>query len=323
MANHSNVNLIFLRFKSYLTLRAKPATEEDISFLRSFEAKKETGVLSKIMSSGAVTGVYSADSSLPPRAHENNTNWKRQKKDDPDGVDKLRLKPFPHPDRVEATKWLTEDEIEQRSQDPSENWVEAGSGCVGKFYIEILGCDDLPNSDISITGRSKSDPFVCINFEDSVVNTDVINDCLSPRWMPWTQRAFVFNVMHPSSQLYIAVMDYDGGMKSSHDKLGRCVINPSNASMNTVYSLRYNLVDKDECDQKVTGKIMMRLRFESSTPRQYLMSAFQFRNEFRVSTTSFSDSQTMAFGLTNDVSFLSLLLYIASVEIKKHSVHSK
>lgn len=287
--------------KSFLTLRSKKATEEDIAFLQSYQAKQSTGVMGRLgLSSGPPTGVYIDDSYLPPRNHTNTTNYKRQTKSEEGSVaTKYRVKPFPDPARPEGTKWLTESEIEYESQQPSESWVEAGTGAAGKFYMEILGCDGLPNLDYSITGRDKSDPFVCINYEDCCVNTDVINDCLAPRWMPWSQRAFVFNIMHPSSQFYISVMDYNG-IKSTHDKLGRCVINPSNTRPNTIYSLRFSLLNSDDSERKVTGKIMMRFRFEPSTERQYLLAAFQPRKEFRVSTTSYADSQSMTYALTND-----------------------
>lgn len=97
-----------------------------------------------------------------------------------------RVKPFPDPDRKVETKWLTQKELDLESTKPSKYWIEAGTGGdIGKVYLEILSCDKLPNMDVSITGRDKTDAFACIVFEDSIVHTDVISDCLSPRWMPW------------------------------------------------------------------------------------------------------------------------------------------
>ena len=55
----------------------------------------------------------------------------------------------------------------------------------------------------------KTDAYCSIIYEDAVANTDVINDELSPRWMPWSQRAFIFHVNHPSSQVLLGVFDYD------------------------------------------------------------------------------------------------------------------
>ena len=233
---------------------------------------------------------------------------KRQQRKAEDGSKAIqyRLKPSADPSRPEQeTKWLTQRQIERESQKSSQKWIEAGSGTVGKFYMEIIGCDGLPNLDISIMGRNKSDPFVCIAFEDCVVNTDVVNDCLSPRWMPWTQRAFVFNVMHPSSQFYIAAMDYNEvvpGNQSQCDKLGRCIVNPTNVRPNTMYTIRMSLFTSDDTDRQITGKIVIRLRYESSDERQLLLSAFQFRNHYDVSTNRKTDFATTKYALTNDVS---------------------
>ena len=176
--------------------------------MHTFEAKKSRGMLRTLGLSSRLTGVFTEDSYLPPRAHPNPLLKKYQRKAEDGLAIQYRLKPFPDPSRLEEeTKWLTKKEIELEATSPSRQWIEGGSGSVGKYYIEIIGCDGLPNLDLAgVTGRDKSDPFVCIAFEDCIVNTDVINDCLSPRWMPWSRRAFVFNVMHPSSQFHIAVM---------------------------------------------------------------------------------------------------------------------
>ena len=293
-----------------MTLRFKQATEYEVNFIRTYEAKKETGILSALGLSSGVTGVFSEDCLLPPRSHPA-TTYKRNQKDAEEGKPmRYRLKPFADPSRPEVeTKWMSPKDIQLESKNPSREWIETGSGEVGKFYLEIIGCDGLPNLDISPLGRNKSDPFVCIAFEDSVVNTDVINDCLSPRWMPWTRRAFVFNVMHPSSQFFIAVLDHED-IKLHHDKIGRCVVNPTNLRPDTMYHMRYNLLSSDDLDRKVTGQIMFRLRFECSNDRQFLMSAFQMRKEYFVSTNGHKCSQTMDYALTNDVSIYNMPLRI-------------
>jgi hypothetical protein len=120
-----------------------------------------------------------------------------------------RVKPGPDPDRPEEeTKWLTKDEIEAEHLKPSTKWVEIGSGQAGRIYLEVLRCDSLPNLDKG-TLIDKTDAYCSIIYEDAVANTDVINDELSPRWMPWSQRAFIFHVNHPSSQVLLGVFDYD------------------------------------------------------------------------------------------------------------------
>lgn len=82
---------------------------------------------------------------------------------------------------------------------PSKNWLEAGSGNTGYLFVEVIGCDNLDKKDT----LGKSDPFVCLVFEDTAVTTDLIENTLNPRWMPWSKRAFAFRADHPSSILYL------------------------------------------------------------------------------------------------------------------------
>jgi hypothetical protein len=134
-------------------------------------------------------------------------------------IRQIRVKPEPDPDRPKETKWLTPAQIEEESQKPSTTWTETGSGELGRMFVEVIGCDHLPNCDsIPLVGDvlpaanvltgGKTDAFACLVFEDCIVNTDVINDSLCPRWMPWSQRAFIFRIMHPSSQLMVGVFDF-------------------------------------------------------------------------------------------------------------------
>lgn len=122
------------------------------------------------------------------------------------------MRPHPDPSRPEATLWMTHDEIEGETLKESRNWVDAGSGAHGRIFVEILGCDKLPNMDVGGFAGNKTDAFVSLVFEDIYVRTDVIDDCLSPRWPPWSQRAFVFHILHSSSQLFLGVFDYDAGL---------------------------------------------------------------------------------------------------------------
>lgn len=80
----------------------------------------------------------------------------------------FRVKPFPDPNQPEdATKWLTETQINKLALEPSRNWMEAGSGDLGKVFLEILQCDGLPNMDkATLNVRDKTDAFVCAAFED-------------------------------------------------------------------------------------------------------------------------------------------------------------
>lgn len=150
----------------------------------------------------------------------------------------------------------------------SANWIEAGSGDLGQLHVEILGCRNLPNMDRAVLGQ-KTDAFASIVFEgkmqsrnmmngqdfsdpksnppetktDAWVTTDVIGQCLSPRWMPWSRRAFVFNIEHPSSALFIAMFDHDSELLTEfvsadvHDPIGRIEVQVSNFEPDTIYTL--------------------------------------------------------------------------------------
>ena len=136
------------------------------------------------------------------------------------------MKPYSDPERPEETEFLSHEQIEAEAQKPSTNWIEAGSGDLGRLFVEVIGCYNLPNLDempvvggvlpaANVLTGGKTDAFVCMVYEDTIVNTDVINDSLSPRWMPWSQRAFAFHIFHPSSQLMVGVFDYDSALQGT------------------------------------------------------------------------------------------------------------
>ena len=185
-----------------------------------------------------------------------------------------RVKPSPDPDRDEKlTTWLTEKQIEEEHLKPSTKWIETGSGKLGRLYFEVLRCDGLPNMDSRISGAmgDRTDAFCNIIYEDAIVNTDVINDELDPRWMPWSQRAFLFHVEHPSSQILVGVFDYDL-MRS--DPIGRVSIDLTNLCSNTEYLLTYDLhasvLDEVRPQQ---GTLTVRLRFDFPDFRKVVMAS--------------------------------------------------
>lgn len=90
---------------------------------------------------------------------------------------KYKMRPGPDPKRRVATEWMTEEEIEFEHIKESQHWIDSGSGKLGKIYVEVLGCDGLPNLDTGGFLGNKTDAFVSIVFEDSVVQTDIIDDC--------------------------------------------------------------------------------------------------------------------------------------------------
>jgi hypothetical protein len=160
---------------------------------------------------------------------------------DADGVRRLRVKPFPDPRKVGITaKFLSKNEMLQRCFEPSQSWVEAGSGNLGHVKVEILSCEGLPNKDMGQIFGNKTDPFCCLVYEDCLVQTDVIPDCLNPMWMPWTQRAFIFNRMYPLSSIYIGVFNHNIGPQH-HTGCGRITVDLRRFEPNTVYTLKYQL----------------------------------------------------------------------------------
>lgn len=63
---------------------------------------------------------------------------------------------------------MTKEQIEQETFNKSHFWLEAGSGTLGNLYVEVLGCDDLPNKDtfagIQAFGN-KTDAFTVLIFQ--------------------------------------------------------------------------------------------------------------------------------------------------------------
>ena len=132
--------------------------------------------------------------------------------------------------------------------------------------------------------RDKTDAFACVMFEDCIVNTDVITDSLSPRWLPWCRRAFVFNISHPSSDVHLALFDYDPELSPGqllsraaselHDPIGRVRINLSKLAPGTTYNLGYPLFYGEliEHRKKTRGTVHIRLRIELEDVRKAIVA---------------------------------------------------
>jgi hypothetical protein len=130
-----------------------------------------------------------------------------------------------------------------------------------------------------------TDSFCCVVYEDSYAMTDVIDDELSPHWMPWTQRAFCFNMIHPASILYLAVFDFDLGI-GQHDSIGRVAVNVSNLQRDTIHTLKYNLYPSSNVtDRTAAGSITIRLRIECFDERAALLAAWKPRPNIHVNVT--------------------------------------
>lgn len=170
---------------------------------------------------------------------------------------------------------MTEAQINEEVMKDSQNWLDAGSGSLGRVYLEVLQCDELPNLDTGGFLGNKTDTFVFAVFEDTIVKTDIIDDSLSPRWLPWSNRAFVFHIMNCTSPLYLGVFDFDPGY-DDHDLIGRIAIDLCNFHKNTTFVLKYDVFPTAKLTDRVRqGSIKIRLRLEVDDERKMLLSALE------------------------------------------------
>jgi hypothetical protein len=219
----------------------------------------------------------------------------KKKVDKISGSAMVLVKPFPEPSNLKETTYLTSQELKKRTMLPSHQWIEAGSGKIGKVYLEILSCKDLPNVDVGQAIGNLTDCFVSAVFEDAMVQTNVIDDELSPHWLPWTQRAFILKMMHPASTLYIAAFDYDLGI-SKHEPLGRVAVNISNLQPGTDYTLTYMLYPSaNVTDRTAAGSITIRVRMEYNDEREALLAAIRPRPTFHVNVRKEKSLQVLRY----------------------------
>jgi len=123
---------------------------------------------------------------------------------------------------------------------------------------------------------NKTDAYVAVVYEDLVLNTDVISDKLSPRWMPWSKRAFMLRVMHSSSQVFLGIFDHDTGY-DDHDSIGRVAIDLSTFHPYTEYNLVYDIYNTEKMSKrKARGTITVRLMLEYKNERGLILSALTF-----------------------------------------------
>ncbi len=231
---------------AYLAFRSRPATEDDILF---FERTKHVDIEGLASDINFRTVAY-------------NGRFRRHRKFIED-KEYFLVRPGPDPSRPrQETQWLMKEQIETETMKPSHNWISVGHGRLGTIYLEVLSCHGLPNMDLA-QSSFVSDPFVGIVFEDAMVRTNIIWNSLNPHWLPWTNRAFMFKVRHPTSLLMLGVFDYDDVLTDHHDPIGRVVINTSFFRNNTEYILHYKLHhDPDQIDAEPRGTIRIRLRVE-------------------------------------------------------------
>mmetsp|Transcript_8761 Transcript_8761/g.16537 ORF Transcript_8761/g.16537 Transcript_8761/m.16537 type:complete len:1050 (+) Transcript_8761:126-3275(+) len=195
-----------------------------------------------------------------------------------DGILRILVQPGPDPKRESTTTYLSEEELLDEMYKPSSNWIECGmdtKDSLGTVFLEILRCEGLPNMDSGESFGNKTDAFVCAIYEESMVQTDVIDDRLSPMWMPWSQRAFCFHIRHPLSQMFISVNDFDLG-PSDHDGIGKIVVNLNYFQSDVVYTLKYNIHPASNIyDREDLGTITIRLRKHIKDPHVFLLASLK------------------------------------------------
>lgn len=137
----------------------------------------------------------------------------------------------------------------------------------------MLCAKGLPNLDTGSWLGNLTDSFVSIVYEDTFVRTDTIDDCLNPVWLPWSQRAFILNMSHASSQIFLGVFDFDAGF-DDHDLIGRVSIDITNFRPNTEYILNYDIYPSARVSGRdKQGEIKIRLRLEIPDERKLALSA--------------------------------------------------
>ena len=157
--------------------------------------------------------------------------------------------------------WKTADEIELITMQPSRHYQHIGSGKIARVYLEVLACNNLPNMErIQFLGN-KTDAFVQIVYEDCICKTDVIDNKNNPRFLPWTNRAFVLHSHYPSSVINLGVFDHDAGIGfvGGHDFIGRTSVDLATVRPGTEYTLDYKLYDTALVEERASnGTIRVR-----------------------------------------------------------------
>jgi hypothetical protein len=248
-----------------IAIRIRRATEDDKKFLATYqeydERNETSGLLQKKekKQKRGQHGISFFQSMLETKVKTFVEDGKK--------IEKYKVLPFPDPELFSDTDsstsppsdhtdtdasesgdpmWKTEDEIECNTLKPSRRYQHIGSGKIARVYLEVLACNNLPNMEnIQAFGRNKTDAFVQVVYEDCICRTDVIDDKNNPRFLPWTNRAFVLHSRFPSSVINLGVFDYDpgDGIVHDHDFIGRASVDLSSLRPGTEYLLDYKLYD--------------------------------------------------------------------------------
>ena len=200
---------------------------------------------------------------------------------------KYKVRPTTPDPRNKERTWMSNLELEQEYLKPSRDYKYIGSGTIGKLWLEVLGCSNLPNLDFGGFLGNKTDAFVTLVYEDCVVKTNVINDCLNPKWMPWTDRAFCFHMKYPASPLFLGVNDFDEGIIGSHDLVGKATLDLCKFVPDTEYTLDLQLWDTIETTTRARmGSVKVRVRLEIEDPRKFLLESLKIPPTMYVNSNS-------------------------------------
>jgi len=173
--------------KAKLALRFRPAKEKDIQLLAKIEKRRNESLLKSSAQSVKASLTKSAStlaidpSSQAEPSHEveaTDLSFKHvtkksllaahKKTDVATGETFHRLQP-PKPSASDeiAVDFMTKTQIQNEAYKPSQKWVETGHGELGTLFLEVIGCDNLPDLDMGTSDLT--DPFVACVFEDNMV----------------------------------------------------------------------------------------------------------------------------------------------------------
>ena len=182
---------------------------------------------------------------------------------------------------------------------------------------------------MTLNPMDSTDCFGCLIFEDAIMLTDVIANSLSPRWPPWCRRAFALNIFQPTSDILLALFDFDpqnspmqqltrAAASDLHDPIGRVRINLSKFSPGTTYDLKYPLYygETEEYRKKTRGTVRVRLRLEFADVRKAMVSALMPQQVSYVSVakkTDFDIAHYTADGVIDERDF-SMMVFTKYIE---------
>mmetsp|Transcript_12825 Transcript_12825/g.19882 ORF Transcript_12825/g.19882 Transcript_12825/m.19882 type:complete len:872 (-) Transcript_12825:391-3006(-) len=233
----------------HIAIRCRPVTVEDTQLLQQTTSSSDDDHHKKKKNTLSSLFHKKDDDATTSRTKSSGLFTKNQKIDKATGETVYRLRPTRDPQRrppEDDTEWFTQTQLDEETHKPSRKWIDMGSGTLAKVYVEILKCVKLPDKDGGLSKKNKTDAFCAVLYEDSFRKTTVIDDCCSPQWMPWMDRAFVFRMQHPSSHVHVCVLDHDTGPLAKHDVIGKISIHVGQLVPNTLYNLEYPLYESSK-----------------------------------------------------------------------------